>query len=114
MSTTVGEYLSSLRHQHGWTLREASEKAGVSHSYLSQVERGKIKQPSPNILHKLAMAYGADCQTLMAAAGYIQESGNLDSLVIFRGAEHLTQEQKRLIQQLINNMVRREQEVISG
>lgn len=102
----IGEFLGKLRNQHGWALRDVASRAGVSHSYLSQVERGKIKQPSPFALHKLAVAYQVDFQTLMAEAGYVRVlEGNRVSPVSFSGAERLTVEQKRLVQQVIDALV---------
>lgn len=69
----LGDYLKSLRSGRQMTLRdveEATERA-VSNAYLSQVENGKIAQPSPHILHSLATVYGASYEGLMERAGYI-------------------------------------------
>jgi transcriptional regulator with XRE-family HTH domain len=47
------------------------EKAtGVSNAYLSQVESGKIRQPSPLVLHKLAQLYEMPYTLLLEKAGY--------------------------------------------
>jgi transcriptional regulator with XRE-family HTH domain len=55
------------------TLRDVEEATGnaVSNAYLSQLENGKIAQPSPNILYQLAAVYGASYDLLMEKAGYI-------------------------------------------
>jgi HTH-type transcriptional regulator, competence development regulator len=69
----LGGYLRSLRTGLGLSLRdveEATEKE-VSNAYLSQLENGKILKPSPNILHTLAVLYGASYQKLMERAGYV-------------------------------------------
>jgi len=55
----LGEYLWDLRQAAGMSLRDvekASEKE-VSNAYLSQLETGKIPNPSPAILHELAEVY---------------------------------------------------------
>ena len=67
-----GSYLRDLRRARRLTLRVVEEQSGVSNSYLSQVENGHIRQPSPYILQKLAEAYGVAYETLMRRAGYMQ------------------------------------------
>jgi HTH-type transcriptional regulator, competence development regulator len=73
----LSQYLSDLRAAKGLKLREVEEATGreVSNAYLSQIENGKIKQPSPNILYSLAEVYGVSYESLMEKAGYIVPSG---------------------------------------
>ena len=44
--------LWQLRHDKGWTLRQASTKGLIALGYLSEIERGK-KQPSDEVLKSL-------------------------------------------------------------
>jgi transcriptional regulator with XRE-family HTH domain len=77
--TSLGSRLLKLRSAAGLTLRQVEEATGreVSNAYLSQLEKGKIKMPSPNILHTLARVYDAQYEELMELAGYIvSESKN--------------------------------------
>jgi transcriptional regulator with XRE-family HTH domain len=67
-----GTYLRDLRRARRLTLREVEERSGVSNSYLSQVENGRILQPSPHVLQKLGEAYDVPYEHLMARAGYIR------------------------------------------
>ena len=69
----LGGVLADLRLAKGLSLRqveEASDKA-VSNAYLSQLENGKIKKPSPNVLHILAATYAVPYEALMEKAGYL-------------------------------------------
>jgi transcriptional regulator with XRE-family HTH domain len=66
----LGSTLKDARATLGWTLRDAEEQAGVSNAFLSQLEGGKIKQPSPNVLHKLCEAYQLSYALIMEYAGY--------------------------------------------
>ncbi len=68
----LGTYLRELRRARRLTLREVEEKSTVSNSYLSQVENGRILQPSPHVLQNLAAAYDVPYEHLMARAGYIR------------------------------------------
>ncbi|NLR98104.1 helix-turn-helix domain-containing protein [Rhizobium sp. P38BS-XIX] len=68
----LGQYLASIREDRGMKLREveAATKREVSNAYLSQIENGKIKKPSPNVLHSLAVVYKINYEQLMVMAGY--------------------------------------------
>ena len=66
-----GEKLRQYRNIKGLTLREVEKGTGVSNAYLNQMEQGKVKEPSPHILYKLATFYGAPYENLLKLAGYI-------------------------------------------
>lgn len=68
---TLGEKLRQAREERGLTLREAEDRSGVSNGYISQIESGSVKQPSPQRLHALAQAYGIDYRELMVMAGHV-------------------------------------------
>ena len=70
---TLGQYLATIRKDRGFSLREAEKGTNnvVSNAYLSQIENGQIKRPSPNILYALADLYGASYEDLMERAGFV-------------------------------------------
>ena len=74
----LGAVLADLRTAKGLSLREVEEATGkaVSNAYLSQLENGKIRKPSPNVLHSLAEVYGVPYEALMEKAGYLLPSQN--------------------------------------
>jgi len=74
----LGTLLADLRTAKGLSLREVEEATGeaVSNAYLSQLENGKIKKPSPNVLHSLAEVYVVPYESLMERAGYLLPSEN--------------------------------------
>jgi transcriptional regulator with XRE-family HTH domain len=55
------------------SLRDVEEatRNEVSNAYLSQLEHGKIAQPSPRVLFSLARALRTDYEALMSRAGYL-------------------------------------------
>jgi len=69
----LGQHLAAIRTNRGFSLRQVEELTNkvVSNAYLSQIEHGRIQQPSPNILHALAQVYKTSYQQLMELAGYI-------------------------------------------
>lgn len=76
MTSTLGAELRRLRRLKGDTLREVEEAIDISNAYLSQIETDKAKEPSPRILQKLAVYYGASYEYLMQLAGYLEPSKN--------------------------------------
>jgi transcriptional regulator with XRE-family HTH domain len=70
MSTKLGEILTERRKLKGLTLRDVEKATKVSNGYLNLLEQGKIAQPSPNILYKLAEFYGVEYAEVLEAAGY--------------------------------------------
>lgn len=66
-----GNYLKQLRTERGLTIRQLTEKSGVSNAYLSQLENGKRGIPKPEILVKLHEPLGVGYDELMEKAGYI-------------------------------------------
>ena len=77
-SIELGAVLADLRTAKGLSLRDVEEATGkaVSNAYLSQLENGKIRKPSPNVLHSLAEVYGVPYEALMEKAGYLLPSQN--------------------------------------
>jgi XRE family transcriptional regulator, master regulator for biofilm formation len=54
LSYLVGEVLKYYRDERGMTINELSHLAGISKSYISSIERGLQKNPSIQVLQKLA------------------------------------------------------------
>jgi len=63
--TLLHERVRTLRKEHGMSLRQLAEAAGVSAGLLSQIERGTT-DPSLTTIRKLASVFGADLATLFA------------------------------------------------
>jgi transcriptional regulator with XRE-family HTH domain len=72
----LGSILADLRRAKGLTLREVEEETdkAVSNAYLSQLENGRIKKPSPNVLRCLAEVYAVPYESLLEKAGYLLPS----------------------------------------
>lgn len=66
--TTFGERIFNERISRGWSLREASAHIGISHTYLSAIEKeydprtGNPVTPSPDSLLKICNAYNIPYQ----------------------------------------------------
>lgn len=53
----LGKRLRALRTARGWSLREAASRAGMSHSFIHDIESGRTP-PSLETLRRLASVYG--------------------------------------------------------
>ncbi len=67
---SLAALLRESRERLGLTLREVEAKTEISNAYLSQLEGAKIKQPSPQVLHKLCTLYECSYAAAMEMAGY--------------------------------------------
>jgi transcriptional regulator with XRE-family HTH domain len=65
-----GEYLKAARQRKGLSLRAVEDAIAISNAYLSQLEQGKIKQPSPVVLNKLSQLYDLSYAEMMRLVGY--------------------------------------------
>lgn len=64
MSSELGERLRRLRFERGLTLKQVEEKADVSATHLSEIERGKTS-PTVGALVRIARALGDDAARLV-------------------------------------------------
>ena|SRR5699024_7151993 len=75
-----GLYLKALRGEK--SLREVQRATGISHTYLSTLEKGfdprtkKPRQPSFEVIEKLSEYYKVPYLELLKKAGYIDDTSN--------------------------------------
>lgn len=74
----LGVYLKKVRKMKNLTLRGVEKMCcgKISNAYLSQIENGHVKKPSPNILFLLAEIYGDNYERLMDLSGYTSCRGS--------------------------------------
>lgn len=74
----LGSLLRQLREKE--SLRDVSNRSGISHTYLSIIEKGVDQRtgnpvkPTPDTLKILSKAYNYPYEDLMIKAGYLNES----------------------------------------
>ncbi|WP_139364836.1 helix-turn-helix domain-containing protein [Sutcliffiella halmapala] len=73
----LGDLIKNLRGKE--SLRDASKKIGISHTYLDTIEKGfdkrsgKPVKPTPETLELISNAYSYPYDELMKNAGYLKE-----------------------------------------
>lgn len=99
--SALGTYLKSLREVKTMSLRDVEEKSGISNAFLSQLESGKVKRPSPVVLYKLAELYSVPYETLMDRAGYPVPAGSgtapRSGSAVFRRLGQITEEEEQAL-----------------
>lgn len=84
MKNELGIFLENLRGK--MSLRKASEKSGLSHTYIRDLELGINRstrapiKPTPETLKRLSEAYNFPYEELMEKSGYIEYS-KIDKLI---------------------------------
>ncbi|MCL6572221.1 MAG: helix-turn-helix domain-containing protein [Bacillus sp. (in: Bacteria)] len=61
----IGKNIYQIRKKRGYTLSELAARAGISKSYLSNIERELNQNPSIQVLGKIAMVLDVDFKTLL-------------------------------------------------
>lgn len=68
MRRGFGHYLRTLRENKGLGLKRVAPELGISYTFLSKLENGKV-QPSDEVLERLANYYSIDDEQLTAQTG---------------------------------------------
>lgn len=62
----LGELIGIARECKGWTLRDLERESGVSNALISQIETGKVKDPSFTNAVRLIEALGISLERAAA------------------------------------------------
>ena len=112
-SPQVGGVLRRARQHHGLSLRDVERRIGRSNAYLSQVERGLIRQPDPIVLLQLAELYGLNFEILAAWADWIPSDMSASdarrgpsTTVLVREVLQLTADERTTVLRVVDSLLR--------
>lgn len=103
--------LYTERLKRGYSLRDAASAIGISHSYLSALEKGADPRtgsefkPAPEVLKKIALAYDLEYYNLMALCGYITIEGNIEIESMKEFVRKLKSENPSLFKELMQSIL---------
>lgn len=99
----IGERLFSLREKTGESLQEVADKVGVSKAHVWELEKGRSKNPSFDLVCKLADHFGVNIDVMTGAT---EEPGKVDIKIaqINRGLEELSDRDRSIVEQMIETM----------
>lgn len=92
MGTPLGDALQRERKDRDWTLRRVEQETGIHNAHLSQIEKGAITRPAPNILFTLASLYNLPYERLLQLAGHFKPANGEPRRSIQGAALHAMEE----------------------
>lgn len=110
MGTPLGDALQKERKERDWTLRRVEQETGIHNAHLSQIEKGVITRPAPNILFTLASLYDLPYEQLLQLAGHFKPASD-DSHRSLQGAalhalKELTSAEQHQVLEYMQNLRR--------
>jgi transcriptional regulator with XRE-family HTH domain len=98
-TTQLGKRLRELRVNARLTQRELGDRSHVSHSYISQLETGKRKNSTLDVLREITRALSYPLDRLLRDAGLLPQTGDSerDDLIwrIVEGLDRLPEDVMR-------------------
>ena len=101
MPTRLGEKLRDLRKERGLTLEKLAEQAGLSKSYLWELENRESQRPSAEKLTALGDALGVSTSYFLEEDARAPEERHLDE-AFFRGYQKLDADAKEQLRKILN------------
>lgn len=72
----LGKKIDQLRHHHGYSLQQVADRCEASKSHIWELERGRSKNPTLDMLVKLAACFDMSLPSLLG-------TDNRDEMLIF-------------------------------
>lgn len=96
----IGEHLFSLRQKSGKSLQEVADKVGVSKAHIWELEKGRSKNPSFDLVRRLASHYGVSVDVLTGDTAE-PEPKDLQVDRIHRGLDELSERDRSVVEDMI-------------
>ncbi len=99
----IGERLFSLRQKSGESLQQVADAAGVSKAHVWELEKGRSRNPSFELVRKLAAHFNVSIDVLVGDE--TEPSAGIQQVErIYRDLEDLTDRDRRIIEQMVKSM----------
>ena len=95
--------LKSLRLKHGCSLQEAADLIGISKTHFWDLETGRSKNPSIEILEKVSNKFGVSISSLVNED--VESSDNEDMKILFRQMSQLSESDLETIKLIVGSKV---------
>ena len=97
--------LKELRLQKGLSLQDAANLIGISKTHFWDLETGKSKNPSYDLLEKISDKFGISISSLVNED--IETNGNEDLKVLFRQMNNLEQSDLDVIKLIVESKTKK-------
>lgn len=105
--STLGEHLRSLRESRKLSLNDVEKAINITTTRLNRIEHNVVNEPSPRVLSALADFYDISIIDLYIRAGYLPDNVLNICPKIFNGIEHLSDDDRKHIQQQIDYLIKK-------
>ncbi len=103
MASTLAQRLKELRVRNGYSLQQIADAVGASKGHVWELETGKSKNPSVELLTKLANHYEVGIAALMGEdPSATQEEPEL--VALFRDLKELSERDREVLKSTIQTM----------
>lgn len=100
-----GELIKTKRIEKNIGLKTAAASIGISDSSLQRIEVGITQYPAAQHLKRIAAYYSISIVKLYKEYGYLSDEDLEEYIRCFKNTDKLSDEQTRLIQEVIDNIV---------
>jgi len=99
----IGERLFSLRQKTEESLQDVADKVGASKAHVWELEKGRSKNPSFDLVRKLAKHFGVSIEVM---TGEAEEPDQKDLKIaqMNRNFEALSKRDRAVVEQMIETM----------
>ena len=99
----IGERLFSLRQKTEESLQDVADKVGASKAHVWELEKGRSKNPSFDLVRKLAKHFGVSIEVM---TGEAEEPDQKDVKIaqMNRNLEALSERDRAVVEQMIKTM----------
>ena len=105
MSNSFSSKLKELRLQKGLSLQDAANLIGISKTHFWDLETGKSKNPSYDLLEKISDKFGISISSLVNED--IETNGNEELKVLFRQMNNLEQSDLDVIKFIVESKTKK-------
>lgn len=103
---SLGARLLELRLKKGESLQQVADAVGLSKTHVWELEKGRSKNPTTDLLTKLADHFGVTVRALIGEDPEL-EGTDEDLLRMFRQMGDLSERERALLDDMIQSMRRR-------
>ena len=102
----LADRLNSLRRKSGESLQQVADAVGISKAHIWELEKGRSRNPSFELMQKLAGHFGVSVSVLTGESEE-PEPADLQVERIHRDLKVLGDRDRALIEEMVKSMVRR-------
>ncbi|SLN12848.1 HTH-type transcriptional regulator Xre [Roseivivax jejudonensis] len=99
----IGDRLFSLRTKAGQSLKQVADDVGVSKAHVWELEKGHSKNPSFDLVQRLAAHFGVSLDVLTGATEE-PDAEAMQVARINRGLDALSERDRRVVEQMIETL----------